>query len=199
MPVSNYLPSSKISQPGVCTSTTRPASPYVGQAIFETDTNKTLYYYGTSWYPAWNTSWGIQSQQGSYASTAFSAGTALTVLSATFTAVPNRRYQISGRVGVQVTGTATTPNALWVAQTTLGVRTLAYRTSAITQYYCELFSGTVFCVASDLGVSSGAGTSVTIDLKWKCGASGGLNTDPDAYVGANSVPHQLAITDVGPA
>jgi hypothetical protein len=26
-------------KPGVCTSSTRPASPYVGQTIFETDTN----------------------------------------------------------------------------------------------------------------------------------------------------------------
>jgi hypothetical protein len=36
-------------KPGVCTSTTRPASPYNGQVIYETDTDKTLVYNGTGW------------------------------------------------------------------------------------------------------------------------------------------------------
>ena len=34
---------------GVCTSTTRPASPFVGQTIFETDTGNTLVWKGSSW------------------------------------------------------------------------------------------------------------------------------------------------------
>ena len=34
---------------GVCTSTTRPASPYTGQVIFETDTKQTLVYSGAAW------------------------------------------------------------------------------------------------------------------------------------------------------
>lgn len=33
----------------VCTSTTRPASPYAGQKILETDTKRTLYHDGTRW------------------------------------------------------------------------------------------------------------------------------------------------------
>jgi hypothetical protein len=105
---------------------------------------------------------------------------------------------VTGRVGVQVTGTAAAPNALWVAQTSLGVRTLAYRTASIAQYFCELFSGSVTFTASDLGVTSGS-ASKTIDMKWRCGASGALNTDPDGVVGANSLPHQLIIEDIGPA
>ena len=36
-------------QPAVCTSTTRPASPYAGQMIYETDTNRVVVYKGTSW------------------------------------------------------------------------------------------------------------------------------------------------------
>ena len=48
MGLSNSLPNS-ILQPGVCTSTTRPASPYEGQVIFETDTNSTLSWSGTAW------------------------------------------------------------------------------------------------------------------------------------------------------
>ena len=36
-------------RPGVCTSTTRPVSPYTGQTIFETDTNKMLVWNSTAW------------------------------------------------------------------------------------------------------------------------------------------------------
>ena len=36
-------------KPGVCTSTTRPASPYDGQVIYETDTNRSLVWNGSSW------------------------------------------------------------------------------------------------------------------------------------------------------
>ena len=36
-------------QTGVCTSTTRPASPYVGQMIYETDTGAILVWKGSSW------------------------------------------------------------------------------------------------------------------------------------------------------
>ena len=36
-------------RPGVCTSTTRPTTPYTGQTIFETDTNKMLVWNATAW------------------------------------------------------------------------------------------------------------------------------------------------------
>lgn len=49
MGLSNYIPSSRISQSGVCTSTTRPASPYEGQIIYETDTKNVLIYNGSAW------------------------------------------------------------------------------------------------------------------------------------------------------
>jgi hypothetical protein len=49
MGITNQIPSSRLIQPGVCTSTTRPASPYEGQAIFETDTDRMLIYNGTAW------------------------------------------------------------------------------------------------------------------------------------------------------
>lgn len=49
MPITNYLPSSRLIQPGVCTSSTRPASPYEGMVIYETDTNKTFVYSGSAW------------------------------------------------------------------------------------------------------------------------------------------------------
>ena len=49
MGITNQIPSSRLIQPGVCTSSTRPASPYEGQAIFETDTDRMLIYNGTAW------------------------------------------------------------------------------------------------------------------------------------------------------
>ena len=36
-------------RPGVCTSSTRPTAPYEGQVIYETDTDKTLVWNGSSW------------------------------------------------------------------------------------------------------------------------------------------------------
>lgn len=36
-------------RPGVCTSTTRPGTPFEGQMIYETDTNRVLVYEGAAW------------------------------------------------------------------------------------------------------------------------------------------------------
>jgi len=49
MPLSSVVGAQSIIKPGVCTSSTRPASPYDGQVIYETDTDKTLVYNGTGW------------------------------------------------------------------------------------------------------------------------------------------------------
>lgn len=49
MGLSNYIPASSIARPGVCTSTTRPASPYEGQTIYETDTDMLAIWNGSAW------------------------------------------------------------------------------------------------------------------------------------------------------
>ena len=49
MGLSNYVPNSRVSQAGVCTSTTRPATPYEGQVIYETDTNRVLVWDASAW------------------------------------------------------------------------------------------------------------------------------------------------------
>lgn len=49
MGLSSQLAVSAIARPGVCTSSTRPASPYDGQVIYETDTDKTLVWNGSAW------------------------------------------------------------------------------------------------------------------------------------------------------
>jgi len=48
MGLTSSVPNS-ILQPGVCTSTTRPAAPYEGQAVYETDTNDISVWDGSNW------------------------------------------------------------------------------------------------------------------------------------------------------
>jgi hypothetical protein len=48
MGLSTSIPNS-ILQPGVCTSSTRPAVPHEGQTIYETDTNNSYIYDGSDW------------------------------------------------------------------------------------------------------------------------------------------------------
>ena len=49
MGVSAFSGASSIIKPGVVTSSTRPSSPFVGQLIYETDTNRLAAYNGTAW------------------------------------------------------------------------------------------------------------------------------------------------------
>ena len=49
MAISSITGAQSLIKPGVCTSSTRPASPYDGQMIYETDTDRTLVYNGTAW------------------------------------------------------------------------------------------------------------------------------------------------------
>lgn len=49
MPISSFSAPSAIAKPGVCTSSTRPASPYEGQVIYETDTDLLRFWDGSAW------------------------------------------------------------------------------------------------------------------------------------------------------
>jgi len=64
MPISSYIAPSAIAKPGVCTSSTRPASPYEGQYIYETDTDKTLFWNGSLWKEIVLTTMGAAWQNG---------------------------------------------------------------------------------------------------------------------------------------
>jgi hypothetical protein len=52
MGITQQIGASSIIKPGVCTSSTRPASPYEGQMIYETDTDKVLLWDGSTWTPS---------------------------------------------------------------------------------------------------------------------------------------------------
>ena len=49
MPLSSVVGAQSIIKAGVCTSSTRPASPYVGQCIYETDTSLAKVWDGSAW------------------------------------------------------------------------------------------------------------------------------------------------------
>lgn len=49
MPLSSVVGASAVVKPGVCTSTTRPASPFDGQVIYETDTDRAVVWNGSAW------------------------------------------------------------------------------------------------------------------------------------------------------
>ena len=49
MPLSTVLGAQSLIKPGVCTTATRPASPYTGQAIYDTTTATQLIWNGTAW------------------------------------------------------------------------------------------------------------------------------------------------------
>ena len=49
MPLSTVLGAQSVVKPGVCTSSTRPASPFTGQLIYDTDTSQVLSWNGSAW------------------------------------------------------------------------------------------------------------------------------------------------------
>jgi hypothetical protein len=108
MGISQQIGASSLIKPGVCTSSTRPASPYEGQVIYETDTDKVLVWNGTAWYPNWNLPWGIIG----YAtplSASFTTSSAtpvdVTGMSISFTGIANRRYRVNFNAS-QIFGTS---------------------------------------------------------------------------------------------
>ena len=95
MPLSSVVGAQSIIKPGVCTSSTRPAVPFEGQMIYETDTDKVLVYNGTAWYPNWNTAWGLVSVTNVTSGSGAVSVETLRVTSPSFTAVANRYYRIT--------------------------------------------------------------------------------------------------------
>ena len=161
-------------QPGayiICTSATRPISPIRGLRIFETDTGKTLVYYGatTLWQPDWNQPWGnlvyttATSNQGSITTVVD-----LTSLSATWTAFTNRSYRITGyalmtsTVAADEAGLYITDSSNAVVQT--GLATLSTASQRQTLHIAVPVSPTAGSVTYKLRAlrNSGTGTLSTL-------------------------------------
>jgi len=95
MPLSSVVGAQSIIKPGVCTSSTRPAVPFEGQMIYETDTDKVLVYNGSAWYANWNLPWGLVSVTSATAATGTFTTQVTTITAPSFTAIANRYYRIS--------------------------------------------------------------------------------------------------------
>jgi hypothetical protein len=146
-----------------------------------------------------NLPFGLAAASTATAGTAVVGGTALSVLTATFTVVPNRRYLITGRLCFQPLSAASGIKALYLTATGLTTTTIYYETTSIGQFLCGTAQGFAYFTAADFGVTTGSGTSKTVTMNFKMAATGQLNADPDAYVGANSFPQQLIVQDIGAA
>jgi hypothetical protein len=188
---------------GVCTSTNRPANPYDGMMIYETDTDKVAVYDVNAWVYKTGTAapiTGYKLNVTATATTSITISTATTILSGSATIVPGRLYQVYGSCALQ-SGLTINVKALWVAQSSSSfVRSLYYVPFVTTANLPFSMQGTTTFSASDVGVTTGSGTALTFDLRvYFNGSSGsiGLNTNPDGIVGANSFPQVLTIIDIG--
>ena len=87
-------------KPGICTSTTRPANPYRGQTIIETDTMNLLMYYGTTtgWKLPWNIPWGLLDSSTNSTSNVTGIGSTLSGALVTSASVYslNRKIKLTG-------------------------------------------------------------------------------------------------------
>ena len=167
----------------ICTSSTRPASPFAGQQIYETNTSKSLIYSGSVWQPPWNTAWGSVAAPATWAGNSItSTSTADTTLaSVTFVAVAGRRYRTSWifdtYCGAGYGVTARVKNGATL------IAVVAYATGGANQNL-NLDGGYVIS-----GLSAG---SCTINL------TANSSTATLTYYGS-VVAGQFAIEDVGPA
>lgn len=172
-------------RPGVCTSTTRPSSPYEGQTIYETDTDNVLVWNGSTWYAPWNTAWGIVAQVVNSSSTSVSiTSSSTTMLTApSFTAVANRRYLIT---------------ASWTFYAGSAAQVVDFdiangATVLNRSYWYAHISGTQMSGSMQAYTTLSAG-STTITLK--AFHEGGTNA---TFWNNGTTRNNLVVTDMGPA
>lgn len=170
--------------PGVCTSSTRPANPFEGQMIYETDTDKVLVWNGSAWYANWNLPWGVVGYANKASNTNVSTTTAdMSGLSVTWTAVSGRVYRTSFH-GIGSVDTANGYITVSIANSSNGT--------------IQLIRGT--------GGSSAARFSVS-GFVYETGLSGSttrkaradVNTGNGLLDGATGYPQQIIVEDIGPA
>ena len=173
-------------RPGVCTSSTRPTSPYVGQVILETDTGNLLEYYGstTGWAMPWNLPWGQVSRYVESGSTSPSITTTTSTMltSASFTPLANRLYRVT---------------STWAAYSAGGgnvVDFTHYWNGGTINWYYQYFpaagtqmSGTLVSVGT-LSVATG---SVLLQARAEAGSGTFWNN--------GSTRNHITVEDIGPA
>jgi len=99
-------------RPVVVTSTTHPVTPFVGMQIFESDTGRVLYYYGSTvgWQPDWGLAWGEIAAVSAVSADFTTSNTSYTqvtgLITPTVNAVAGRQYITVFSASCQVATTA---------------------------------------------------------------------------------------------
>ena len=160
----------------ICTSGTRPASPFAGQQIYETDTKKELTYDGTSWTQPWNQPWGIVGVGEHNNGVGLAANTSF--CSVTFTPVLNRYYQAFY-----------TSRTIWspVGSFTIGIFDSVANGRIAEQY------GMPDPVILQRTKTFGSTASRTLSIR-----TDGAQTPISGSYSGQERPAQLVVTDVGP-
>ena len=190
MGITQQIGASSLIKPGVCTSSTRPASPYEGQAIYETDTDKVLVYNGTAWYPNWNTAWGQVGLQ---------TLTSIFTTSATHTTFQDNAMtltinEVSGRI-YQITAYSNLYPSAGLQGTNLRILRAATTLKQANFSSTVMDAGVGFAVVVSHTYTSVASGSATYKVQIAALTSNTAVTD---YADA-TFPRQFVITDIGPA
>ncbi len=184
MPLSSIVGAQSIVKPGVCTSSTRPASPYDGQVIYETDTDKVLAYDGANWYAPSNTAWGVMGRAQKTTDTSLTTSlTDISGLSVTWTAVSSRLYKVSFTC-ICAVGTADAFLTVGICDSSNTVKQLSRGTGGA--------GGAQFGV-NGFFYESGLSGSVTRKLR------SDVNTGTGTIYAGATYPFQFIIEDIGPA
>ena len=166
-----------------------------GQLCYVEATRQLLTYTGANWA---NTTGNIGFISATN-TTAIVSNTALTVLTINPTILPGRLYQIFGRLSVQM-NTGNAANKFLYMSSTPVTRNLMNLSNTVGANLPQTYEGNVMVTAAQFGVTTGNGTAVSMNLTFiDTGNSGGLNTNPDGVLGANTAPQQFMIIDVGAA
>lgn len=185
MPLSSVIGSSSIMQPGVCTSTTRPASPYDGQVIYETDTDRVLIWHGSVWNPPANFAWGVVARVSRVTDQSINTGLAdITGLSVTWTALSSRLYKISFHAIARTSGAGNIYISAVITDSSNTVKQYARGGATTTDLRFGLD-----CFLYESGLSG----SQTRKIRADCSASTAV-----IEAGAN-YPALLIVEDIGPA
>ena len=191
MPLSTVLGAQSLIKPGVCTTATRPSSPFVGQLIYDTTLSQTLAYNGSAWVVQSGGLVLVKTQ------TIGTTVTSVNVTSAFSTTYDRYLVTLSG-------GTCTTNRAL---NMTLGATTTGYYSSYL---YVSYSSSTVVGYGSsngssflDAGVVTSNGLSGRIELNNPFNSvrtefinfGAGLATNQQPIIGGGFVDNATSYTD----
>ena len=172
---------------GVCTSTTRPTTPYEGQMIYETDTDKVLVWNGSAWYANWNLPWGFVAET-TLANTSSNYITAeQDVLSLTFTSIASRKYRYTASGLIVNSGTGH-----------ISINFVNASNVALREYYTYFAASTNSYQMGFFDYQESITTAGSVTRKVRHPAS----TPGVLYYGANtrdSIAWKIRVEDIGPA